>query len=205
VSVTLASWQRLWGELGATVVNGGLMNQLVAAYSERQRHYHTLQHLRECLVQFDAAVTLARQPAEVELALWFHDAVYDPQRQDNEERSADWARASVLAAGCGAELAERVAALVLATKTHVAPKGDADAALLLDVDLSILGAAPGRFDESGRQIRAEYSHVPDAEFRSGRTRVLRGFLERDRIYVTEAFHDALEARARANLQRALSS
>ena len=55
MSVTLASWQRLWGELGATVANGGLMNQLVAAYSERQRHYHTLQHLRECLVQFDAA------------------------------------------------------------------------------------------------------------------------------------------------------
>src|SRR6188508_492999 len=100
--VTLASWQRLWGELGVATANGGLMNQLVAAYSEQHRHYHTLQHLRECLVQFDAAAMLARRPAEVELALWFHDAVYDPRRKDNEERSADWARASVLAAGSDA-------------------------------------------------------------------------------------------------------
>ena len=204
MSVTLSSWQRLWGELGATVVNGGLMNQLVAAYSERHRHYHTLQHLRECLAQFEAAATLARRPAEVELALWFHDAVYDPPRKDNEERSADWARASVLAAGCSAEAAQRIAALVLATKTHVAPAGDDDAALLLDVDLSILGAAPARFAEYERQIRAEYAHVPEAEFRAGRARVLQGFLARDRIYSTDAFHDALEARARANLEHSLA-
>lgn len=205
MSITLASWQRLWGELGATVVNGGLMNQLVGAYSERQRHYHTLQHLRECLAQFDAAATLARRPAEVELALWFHDAVYDPQRHDNEERSADWARASVLAAGCAADVAERVAALVLVTRSHVAPGGDADAALLLDIDLSILGAAPARFDEYERQVRAEYAHVPDADFRAGRARVLQGFLARERIYATDAFHDALEARARDNLRRSLAA
>ena len=205
MSITLASWQRLWGELGATVVNGGLMNQLVAAYSEQHRHYHTLQHLRECLAQYDAAAMLARRPAEVELALWFHDAVYDPRRQDNEERSAGWARNSVLAAGCNAEAADRVAALVLATRSHEASTADADTALLVDVDLAILGAAPARFDEYGRQVRAEYAHVPDAEFRAGRGRVLQGFLERERIYVTDAFHDALEARARANLQRALAS
>jgi predicted metal-dependent HD superfamily phosphohydrolase len=205
VSVTLASWQRLWGELGATVINGGLMNQLVAAYSERHRHYHTLQHLRECLVQFEAAAMLARRPAEVELALWFHDAVYDPQRQDNEERSADWARAGVLAAGCGADVAQRVADLVLATKSHTAPGDDADAALLLDVDLAILGAAPGRFAEYERQIRAEYAHVPADAFRIGRARMLRQFLERERIYATDVFHDALEARARENLRRSLSS
>ena len=205
MSVTLASWQRLWGELGAKVVNGGLMNQLVAAYSERHRHYHTLQHLRECLVQFDAAAMLARRPAEVELAIWFHDAVYDPQRSDNEERSADWARDSVLAAGCGADMANRVAALVLATKSHVAPADDADTALLLDVDLAILGAAPARFDEYERQIRAEYAHVPEAEFRVGRARVLQEFLVRDRLYITDVFHDALEARARTNLQRSLAS
>ena len=147
---------------------------------------------------------LARRPAEVELALWFHDAVYDPQRKDNEERSADWARASVLAAGCSAEIAGRVAALVLATKSHAAPAGDADAALLLDVDLAILGAAPGRFDEYERQIRAEYAHVPEAEFRARRKQVLQGFVERQRIYATDAFHDALEARARTNLATSLA-
>jgi len=204
VSITLASWQRLWGELGATVVNGGLMNQLVAAYSEQHRHYHTLQHLRECLAHFEAAGSLARRPAEVELALWFHDAVYDPVRDDNEERSAAWARASVLAAGCEAEVAQRVAALVLATKGHRAEGDDADTALLLDIDLAILGTSYGRFGEYGRQIRAEYAHVDEAAFRAGRRRVLESFLQRPRIYLTEAFHDALEPRARENLQRALA-
>jgi predicted metal-dependent HD superfamily phosphohydrolase len=205
MNLTLDSWKRLWGELGATEVNGGLMNQLVAAYSERQRHYHTLQHLRECLAQYEAAAMLARRPAEVELALWFHDAVYDAQRGDNEERSADWARSSVLAAGCAADVAQRVAALVLATKSHVAPADDPDTALLLDIDLAILAAAPARFAEYERQVRAEYAHVPDDAFRAGRARVLRGFVERERIYLTDAFHDALEARARTNLEHSLSS
>lgn len=199
MSLTLASWQRLWGELGAQEVHGGLLNQLVAAYSEPQRHYHTLQHLRECLAHFEAASALARRPAEVELALWFHDAVYAPQRKDNEERSADWARASVLAAGCAADVADRVHALVLATKTHVAGDGDADAALLLDIDLAILGAAPARFAQYEQQIRAEYAHVPEPEFRARRHDVLQGFLARERIYCTRAFHEALDARARANL------
>jgi len=205
MTVSLDSWKRLWGELGATVVNGGLMNQLVAAYSERQRHYHTLQHLRECLAHFEAASMLARRPAEVELALWFHDAVYDPQRHDNEERSADWARASVLAAGCPEDVTERVAALVLATKSHAAPADDPDAALLLDIDLAILAAAPTRFAEYERQIRAEYAHVPEEAFRARRAQVLQGFLARERIYLTDAFHDALEARARTNLANSLSA
>lgn len=202
--ITAASWQRLWGELGAQVVSGGLMNQLVAAYSERHRHYHTLQHLRECLAHFDAAASLARRPAEVELALWFHDAVYDPLRDDNEERSADWARDSVLAAGCTPELAERIALLVTATKTHVARDDDLDAALLLDIDLTILGAAPARFDEYERQVRAEFAHVPQDAFDAGRARILQSFLERPRIYLTGAYRDALETAARDNLQRSLS-
>lgn len=205
MTLTLANWQRLWGELGARSVDGGLLNRLVAAYSERQRHYHTLQHLRECFAHFDAAAPLARRPAEVELALWFHDAVYDPQRQDNEERSAAWAAESVRAAGCADDVAERVAGLVLATRTHVAAADDPDARLLLDVDLAILGAAPARFAESSRQVRAEYAHVPDAAFRAGRARVLAGFLQRPRIYVTDVFRDALEERARANLQQALEA
>jgi predicted metal-dependent HD superfamily phosphohydrolase len=205
MSISLASWQRLWGELGAATVNGGLMNQLVGAYSQQHRHYHTLQHLRECLAHFEAAAALARRPAEVELALWFHDAVYEPQRGDNEERSADWAGASVRAAGCAQDVAQRVQALVLATKQHAAPAGDPDAALLLDIDLAILGASPARFAEYERQVRAEYGHVPQPRWREGRARVLGGFLGRPRLYATAPFHDALEARARANLGRALAA
>lgn len=202
--VSGASWQRLWQELGADPVPAGLFNQLVAAYSEQQRHYHTLQHLREGLAHLDAAASLAQHPAEVELALWFHDAVYDPQRADNEERSAEWAWRSVLAAGCAEEVAQRVQAMVLATKGHAASE-DADTRLLLDIDLAILGAAPARFDEYGRQIRAECAHVPEPQFRAGRQRVLASFLARPRIYGTAAFHDALEHRARENIGRALAA
>ena len=196
--VTVESWQRLWTELGASEVPRGLFNQLVAAYSERHRHYHTLQHLRECLGHFEAASSLARRPAEVEIALWFHDAAYDPKARDNEERSADWAARSLLAADCDAAVAERVRALVLATDGHAA-SDDPDTQLLLDVDLSILGAAPARFAEYERQVRAEYAHVPEAEFRTRRAQVLGSFLKRPRIYLTDAFHDALEQRARQNI------
>jgi predicted metal-dependent HD superfamily phosphohydrolase len=203
-AISAAAWQRLWGELGARTVSGGLLNQLVAAYSERHRHYHTLRHLRECLAQFDAAASLARQPADVELALWFHDAVYDPQRDDNEERSADWARASVLAAGCAPQRAERIAELVLATKGHAAPAGDADCALLLDIDLAILGASAARFDGYEQEIRAEYAHLPQDRFEAARARVLQSFLDRPRIYLTDAYRDALEPAARSNLQRSLA-
>jgi len=204
VTITLDDWRRIWGQLGARSVNGGLMNQLVAAYSEPHRHYHTLQHLRECLAHADAVRTLARQPAEVELALWFHDAVYDPRRSDNEERSADWAHASVLAAGCDASVADRVRALVLATQHHEAGD-DIDTQLLLDIDLSILGSSYARFDEYERQVRAEYAHVDDAAFRDGRSRLLSGLLARPAIYATEVYRGALETRARENLARSLEA
>jgi predicted metal-dependent HD superfamily phosphohydrolase len=206
VNLDLEAWQRMWDALGATHIDRGLFNRLLAAYSEGQRHYHTLQHLRECLAHCEAAASLARRPAEVELALWFHDAVYDPRRTDNEERSAEWAARSVRAAGCAEEVAQRVEALVLATRSHeAAVDADADTRLLLDVDLAILGAAPARFAQYGQQIRAEYAHVPPAEFAARRRRILAGFLARPRLYATDAFHDALEARARDNLRRAIEA
>jgi predicted metal-dependent HD superfamily phosphohydrolase len=198
------SWRRLWTELGAREIPGGLFNQLVAAYSARERHYHTLQHLRECLAHLEAAASLARRPAEVELALWFHDAVYDPRRHDNEERSADWALRSVLAAGCDEAIAHRVRSLVLATAGHEA-SADPDTQLLLDIDLAILGAAPARFAEYERQVRAEYAHVPEPDFRAGRARILAGFLARPRLFGTAPFHDALEQRARENIRQALAA
>lgn len=199
-------WRRLWEALGAQTVPQGLLNQLVASYSEPHRRYHTLVHLRECLQHLDAARSLAQRPDEVELALWFHDAVYDPARHDNEERSAQWARASLLAAGASAETADRVHAMVLATRHDGnAQPHDADTRLLLDIDLASLGAAAARFDEDNRAIRSEYAHVPEDDYRAGRRRVLQGFLDRPRIYLTDAFHGALDAAARGNLQRALAS
>jgi predicted metal-dependent HD superfamily phosphohydrolase len=200
-------WRRLWEALGARTVPQGLLNQLVAAYSEPHRHYHTLTHLRDCLQHFDAARPLSQRPDEVALALWFHDAVYEPTRHDNEERSAEWSRQSVLAAGCDPAAAGRVHAMVLATRheTADADGGDGDTQLLLDIDLASLASAPARFDADNRAIRAEYAHVPEADYRAGRRRILEGFLARPRIYRTGAFHDALETRARENLARALAA
>jgi predicted metal-dependent HD superfamily phosphohydrolase len=194
------SWQRAWAGIGAAGEGDALFAQLTAAYAEPQRHYHTLQHLGECLAAFDDARVLAEHPAEVELSLWFHDAIYAIKGHDNEQRSADWARAALTGADVGAEAAERVHALVMATRHTAVPVGR-DEQLLVDIDLSILGAERARFDEYEQQIRQEYAYVPGFLFRRKRREILKGFLDRPAIYSTPHFHDALEARARDNLRR----
>ena len=202
MSVTLASWDAMWRELGAQQPDEPLFRRIVACWSEPHRHYHTLQHLRECLDGFDGVRAMARHPAEIELALWFHDAFYEVRRQDNEARSADWARDAVRAAGVPDDAALRIHALVMAT-CHREPPQEPDAQLLVDVDLAILGADRERFDESDAQIRREFAHVEEPAFRVGRRQVLRGFLQRPRIYSTERFAAAFEERARDNIARAL--
>jgi predicted metal-dependent HD superfamily phosphohydrolase len=146
---------------------------------------------------------LAERPAEVEAALWFHDAVYEIGRPDNEERSAAWARTALLAAGVPEASAERVQRRVLATR-HTQPPSGPDENLLVDIDLAILGACEARFAEYERQIRAEYAAVPEAQFRERRLAILGSFLFRFRIYGTGHFQSLLEERARANLMRAVA-
>ncbi|MBV9890911.1 MAG: N-methyl-D-aspartate receptor NMDAR2C subunit, partial [Rhizobacter sp.] len=176
---------------------------LLAAYGEPHRSYHTLQHLRECIDRLDGCRDLAERPGEVEIALWFHDAVYDVCRSDNEQRSADWARGALAAGALGADTVGRIAALVLATGHSQAIPTGSDEQLLVDVDLAILGAEPARFAEYEQQIRREYAHVPEAEFRAGRNAVLAALLARDPIYGTPKLRTALEPRARTNLALAL--
>ncbi len=197
------SWQHAWAGIGASGEGGALREDVLARHAEPQRHYHTQQHLGECLAAFDGARESAERPHEVELALWFHDAVYDVKRHDNEQRSADWARAALLDAGVDADAAQRVHTLVMATRHTAVPEGR-DATLLVDIDLSILGAERPRFDEYERQIRQEYAYVPGFLFRRKRREILKGFLDRPAIYGTPHFHDALERRARENLARALA-
>ena len=180
----------------------GLFRELITRYAEPHRAYHTLQHLRECFLVLQQAACVAEHLAEVELAIWFHDAIYDTRSHENEERSAQWARASLVATGVRSESVERIQALILATKHQATPAG-ADACLVVDVDLSILGAEVDRFREYERQIREEYAWVSEPAFREGRARVLAGFLERSSIYNTAWFANRLEARARANSLRSL--
>ncbi|HET7131004.1 MAG TPA: N-methyl-D-aspartate receptor NMDAR2C subunit [Gammaproteobacteria bacterium] len=198
---TVEQWQRTWEALGATAPEG-LYERLLACYSEPRRYYHTARHLDECFAAFEAVRSLAMRPAEIEIALWFHDAIYDTKRNDNEEKSADWARAALVDAGVSAEAAERVHALVLATRHEAAPQSK-DAAILVDVDLSILGATPKRFAEYERQVRLEYGWVPDRLFRRTRRKILEEFLRRPSIYTSEHFRGARQRAARSNLSRSV--
>jgi predicted metal-dependent HD superfamily phosphohydrolase len=194
-------WTAAWQGLGAGAP-ALLFEQLIAAYREPHRRYHTLQHLEECFANFDLLRAEAENAAQSELALWFHDAVYDTRRDDNEERSAHWARDSIFPVS--REAAERVHRLIMATKHDAAPE-DSDARIVVDVDLSILGAANDRFDEYERQIREEYAWVPSALYRRERRRILAAFLSRPALFSTAAFLRRYEAQARRNLGRAIAT
>lgn len=197
------SWRRAWQGLGTTPPEG-LLPALLAAYAEPQRHYHTQQHLAECLAHFEAVQNRAQHPAEVELALWFHDAVYDIKGKDNELRSAQWAAQALGEAGLAEAICGRVHELVMATRHEVLPEHD-DARLLVDIDLAILGADSERFAQYDAQVRAEYAWVPWPIYGIKRKQVLQGFLQRKAIYATPYFHVRLEQQARANLRHAVAS
>ena len=199
-----SSWRRAWSAL---IGHGGpdgiaLRDELLAGYAEPQRYYHTQQHLEECLALLEQVRDLAEHPEEVEMALWFHDAIYDVKGSGNEERSAEWAHRALTSAGAVAAAAERVRQLVLVTR-HDGVPGNVDEQVLVDIDLAILGAERPRFDEYERQIRDEYAFVPGFLFRRKRRQILRTFLDRPVLYSTAMLRERLEARARENLRRAI--
>ena len=186
-------------EAGAQRSGSGLFEELLARYGEGHRHYHTIAHVDACLGFLDWYRGLAQQPARVELALWFHDAVYELHAGDNEQRSADLAQARLGELGLPRLAIEDIARHVLATERHTG--GSPDANLLVDLDLSVLGAPARTFQSFEREIRAEYAHVPELAFAVGRRAVLHGFLARPEIYRVPALREELEARARLNLTR----
>ena len=194
-------WQTTCTNLGVCKPDSSLFARLIDCYAEPHRAYHTLTHLQECFAAFDKARQLAEHPGEIELAIWYHDAIYDVRRSDNEEQSAALAVLNLLEAGVSLIVANRVRDLILATHHNATPLS-ADAALMVDVDLSILGAIPSRFWEYEQQIRTEYSWVPLATFQSKRAKILRSFLARPFIYTTSAFIK-FEHRARFNLSASL--
>ena len=202
MSADLQGWTRAWRDLGLPA-DEAVYHRLVACWNEPHRAYHTMQHLGECMALFDEVRGLARAPGEVALGLWFHDAFYDVHRDDNEARSADWAAQCIRDAGGSEHISAHVHALVMATLHRDAPDSP-DARLLVDIDLASLAADTARFDETNVQMRHVYAHVPENEYRTGRKRVLNGFLERRHLYSTEHFRALLEARARQNLQRAIA-
>jgi predicted metal-dependent HD superfamily phosphohydrolase len=199
---TLARWRSTWMGLGVTPPADEVHSALIARYEEPHRRYHTVQHLDECFARLDEAPVAVAHRYEVELALWFHDAVYDTRRQDNEAQSAALARREGARAGLPEAVLARLVTLILATR-HDASPATPDEALLVDVDLAILGAPVDRFDEYERQVQAEYAWVPAPLFRRKRREILGAFLSRPSVYGTEAFRARFEDAARANLSRSI--
>ena len=173
--------------------------RLERMYASPPRAYHTLHHVGEVLQALDRVRAAAERPGEIELALWWHDAVYDARRTDNEERSA--ALTAIVAQELGApdEAADRAHGLVMATR-HTGEPLQGDAALIVDIDLSILASEESAYDAYAAAVRAEYAHVADADFRAGRAAFLTKMLERPRIFRTRAL-GGLETRARGNISR----
>ncbi len=209
--LTAKRWLELWQRLGVTrQADSALADTfaaLAARFAEPHRHYHTAQHIAECLAHFDVACSrppLCEHPEEVELALWFHDAIYEPRAKDNEAQSAQWALRVMHECGLARDAQARVQGLIMAT-CHDALPDTPDAQVLVDIDLSILGADAARFDEYENQVRAEYGWVPDFLFRRTRKKILASFLARTPIYATPHFRNQCEKKARENLARSLSA
>ena len=176
-----------------------IFEALAAAYRHPSRHYHTGVHIAACLTELESVQQLAVRPDEMAVAIWFHDAVYDTRRVDNEERSAAWAANYLTDAGASQDVVQRISAMILATKTHDAH--DAESALMVDIDLHILGSPPPFFEVYDRAIRQEYAWVPESDYRGKRAEVLQAFLRRDAIFRTQTLHARYEAQARQNLRR----
>jgi len=176
-----------------------LRDRLAERYREPHRRYHDLRHLQEVLQTVDDLADAADDIEAVRWAAWFHDAVYDVHRDDNEERSARLAEQDLAASGLDHDMVSEVSRLVRLTATHQPEDGDANGAVLCDADLRILAADPWRHAEYVADVRAEYAHVPDAEFRAGRAAVLRALLSSGRLFRTERAYTRWEERARANL------
>jgi predicted metal-dependent HD superfamily phosphohydrolase len=178
-----------------------ILDELRQRYREPWRRYHTQQHIDALLRWLSVHRSLARHADELDAAIWFHDAIYEPQRHDNEARSAELAQVQLAAAGFDTAFVDRVAALVLATRSHEAAAGDDDQALLLDLDLSVLGQPAWVYDAYTQQVRLEYAHVPDQPFRAGRIQVLDHFLQRPRLFIRAELAAIWEEPAQCNLRR----
>jgi len=177
---------------------------LMGRWSEPHRTYHALTHLAAVLSIVDIHADLAADPDAVRLAAWYHDAVYDPTKPDNEERSAELAEQELAKLEVPEGRVANVARLVRLTATHDVQDGDPDGALLCDADLTVLASPLDAYVFYANAVRQEYSHVDDDTFRAGRAVILRRLLDRPRLFHTEPIRTALEEAARRNVAAELT-
>lgn len=208
IQVLKPSWERLLNtfQVEPTYTQEVFLD-LVAAYSSVGRYYHTLEHIQQVLETIESIRTTNPTPRweaanfpAIELAAWFHDVIYDPQANDNEAKSAEYAVTALNELGIPISTVERVKQLILNTKTHQALTDDIDSQILLDSDLAILGAPEWQYQAYARSIRQEYFWMAEQVYRTGRKDVLQNFLQRERLYFTDRLFSDLEVRAKHNLQ-----
>lgn len=175
---------------------------LVKAYSEKHRHYHTVEHVEATLKHLDCIIDIAEKAEEIELALWFHDAVYKPFSATNEIDSAEWAAGFLFRNNVPQVIIDRIHRLIMAT-LHTAEFDSQDEFLIADIDLTILGAPEDVYYIYEMAVRKEYRRVPKFLYKKKRKEILQSFLDRDRIYHHQYFYERLEGQARINLGNAI--
>lgn len=199
------NWLLLCDQLGiAAATQQHLWQELVLAYQTPPRAYHNLIHIASCLNAAAPFFPHSDDPLAVQLALWYHDIIYDSRAHDNEAQSAAFARDALQKASVTAARIDEVARLILLTQSHQATAEDRNGALVRDADLAILGAAADEYQRYAAAIREEYAWVDEQTYRRERSRVLQHFLKQEPIYLTAFFRHALEHKARVNLQQELS-
>lgn len=180
--------------------------RLEAAYAEPHRRYHARAHIDACLKLLDDVPGLTtRERRLLTWAIWWHDAVYDPRAIDNEARSAEAALSDLVDEGVSPADCAEVGRLIRLTAGHEVEPGDRLGALMVSIDLAVLGAPPEAYDAYAGAVREEYAHVPDDLWRAGRRRVLQRFLDVPAIFPDLAFRERFEAQARRNLAREIET
>ena len=195
-------WLDFWHRVGACGEPLPVYSNLITLYAEKHRAYHTLAHIEHCLQELELVRLQCKDINAVEMAIWYHDAIYNPQAKDNEEKSAELASIAARGAGLAESFIARMTNFILATR-HQAVPADPDAQVVVDIDLAILGQPADRFDAYEKQIRREYKWVPKFLYNKGRAGILRSFLDRTRIYSTDNFYSKYESQARENINRSL--
>lgn len=203
-------WKLLMQQWGLDE-HGPLFEMLQDAYRKEGRYYHTEAHVDACLNHLDRFRAELQCPDEVELALWFHDAVYDPFRQDNELKSAQWAQAFLQSQNADPVKTQRVYQLIMATchgafsDTDAQADSHPDQNWMLDIDLAVLGASFDDYRAYEQAIRSEYLEVPLAIYCQKRAELLKGFLQAASLYQTQVFRAEREQQARDNMSWAIES
>jgi predicted metal-dependent HD superfamily phosphohydrolase len=199
-----AEWRKDSAHLDARTA-ATVLNNLMNRYSEPQRRYHSRSHL--CSLFYLMALHAPHIPpgTSPRLAIWWHDAIYDPKARDNEELSAELAREHLAQLGTPAALIQTTANLILMTKNHWSGPSSGDGDYFLDADIAILGAPPRVYERYAADVRQEYAWAADPAWRAGRSAFLQSAGARPRLFRTDAFETAYGQQARFNMRSELAS